>query len=221
MRWLLRIVPVMLVFLAGCGSQLLEEVREITPPQDCAETTKLFNTFAMRAASTAWKGAKGDPAATLTLDLVFTNEKAVPIALSNSGAGVLYTVEITLQGADGRSHKPKEAAGVVLAPPPKPPRERKPAPFFSKYNTGPSATDKRKPESPIRNVNFRMQPGAREDGKLSFEVPRENYLLTIERKFAGRAVSRTPTDHIAVCKISAGTTAALPGRLRAFFASIA
>ena len=75
----------------------------------------------------------------------------------------------------------------------------KPGPFG--YTTPPP-----KPETQIdntRDVNFRIKPGEPEAGKLTFQVPRGNYLLTIERKFADKPVPGQPTDHIAVCKISA------------------
>jgi hypothetical protein len=191
----------LLFLLGGCSTHVLEEVREISPPRDCAETTKLFNTFSMRATSTSWKGAKSDPSATLTLELAFNNDKKWPIALSNSGAGVLYAVEFSLQGANGKSHKPKEAAGVALIAEAKTLKKPEPRPFFSQ---APRKTERNtKADTTIRNVNFRIRPDEPETGKLVFEVPRDNYLLAIERKFAGKPVSGESSDHIAVCKISA------------------
>ena len=92
--------------LAGCSGQLLEEVGEIgeiTPPRPCSEPVKLFNTFTMRAERVAWKGDRGDPRSTLTLELVFDNDKAWPVALSNSGHGVLYAVEFQATGRKDRN----------------------------------------------------------------------------------------------------------------------
>lgn len=212
----LQIVPLLLAcVLAGCSSHILEEVAEIAPPRDCAETTKIFNTFSMRATSTSWKGAKSDPSATLALELVFINGKKLPIALSNSGAGVLYTVEFSLQGSKGISYKPKETAGVTLPSDEKKLKEAKHLPFFGQQKTQGrivTRTEKRKRGmETVRDVNFRIRPGETEEGKLVFQAPRDNYLLTIERKFAGKPVAGTPTDHIAVCKIAGGDmTAVIP-----------
>jgi hypothetical protein len=212
MRVPLRVVPMLLFLLGGCSTHVLEEVREISPPRDCAETTKLFNTFSMRATRTSWKGTKSDPSATLTLELAFNNDKKWPIALSNSGAGVLYAVEFSLQGANGTSHKPKEAAGVALIAEAKTLKKPEPRPFFSQT---PRTDSNTKVDTTIRNVNFRIRPNESETGKLVFEVPRDNYLLAIERKFAGKPVGGEPSEHIAVCKIS--TAAAVrPARLPAY-----
>lgn len=210
MHALLRSAPLLACLLTGCSAQILEEVGEVTPPRDCTETTKLFNTFSMRAKSISWKGAKGDASAMLTVELVFDNDKKWPIALSNSGNGVLYAVEFSLHGNTGGSFAPREASGVTLIREPKALKEPK--------RVGPMTIEPKKPASkpspgvkpePIRDVNYPIKPREPETGKLVFQAPRENYLLIIERKFGAKPVPGMPTDHIAVCKISGNETAAI------------
>jgi hypothetical protein len=207
----LRAAPLLACLLAGCSAQILEEVGEVGEvgaPRDCAETTKLFNTFSMRAKSISWNGLKSDPAATLTLELAFDNDKTWPIALSNSGNGVLYTVEFSLHGEKGDSYKPKEASGVTLSSEPKKLKEQPSVgPFAPQINARPKAAAR---VETVRDLNFRIRPNEPEEGKLVFQAPRDNYLLTIELKFAGRPVPGLPTDHLSVCKISGNDTAAGP-----------
>lgn len=209
----LRIVPLLACLLAGCSAQILEDAGEVSAPHDCAETTKIFNTFSMRAKSTSWKGSKSDPSATLTLELVFNNDKNWPIALSNSGAGVLYTVEFSLQGDKGIIYKPKETAGVTHPTEARKPKEARDLPFFSEQKV------RAKPAlsiETIRDVNFRIRPGEPEAGKLVFQVPKDNYLLIVQRKFAGKPVAGIPADHLSVCKISGRDTSAMPPRQHPF-----
>jgi hypothetical protein len=197
---LLRAVPLLACLLAGCSALILEEVGEIKVPRDCTDITKLFNTFSMRAKSISWKGSKSDAAAALTIELVFENDKKWPIALSNSGNGVLYAVEFSLHGEDGAGHGPKEATGVTLSSERKKPKEAPTVGLFSQQRQTKKSTAK---IEKIPDVNFRIRPGEPEQGKLVFEVPRNNYLLTIERKFGAKPVPGMPTDHVSVCRISA------------------
>ena len=194
----LRLASLLGCLLAGCSAQLLEEVGEISVPRLCSETTKLFNAFSMRAKSVSWKGGSADSAATLTLELVFDNEKTFPIALSNSGNGVLYAVTFSLHGDKG-NFVPKEATGVALVREPKKfkePRRAGPFGYTSRPEKKPPVVDQTK------DVNYRIAPGKPEEGKLVFQVPRANYLLSVERKFDNKPVSAQPTDHPAACKIS-------------------
>lgn len=213
MRLPLRIASLLLSsILAGCSSHILEDIGEISAPHDCAETTKVFNTFSMRAKSTSWKGAKSDPSATLTLELAFSNDKKWPVALSNSGAGVLYAVEFSLQGPKGTNYKPIETTGIASPGEARKPKEARDLPFFGepqKRRAKPAAVITPPKIERVRNVNFQIKPGETEEGKLVFQAPRDNYLLTIERKFSGKPVAGAPADHIAVCKISGGESAAI------------
>ena len=200
------------LLLSGCSSQLLEDVAEVgqlSAPRPCSEPTKLFGTFTMRATRMSWKGDRADANATLTLELSIVNDKNFPIALSNSGNGVLYTVELSLQGEKGGSFAPKEASGIVLM--------REPKQFKEPHRPGPFGFTSRpkkqvNPNDTTRDLNFRIKPGEPEQGKLVFQAPRANYLLAIERKFGNKPANGQPTDYVAMCKISAGDTAALaPG----------
>ena len=188
----LKAAPLLFLLLTGCSSRMLEDVGEVAvlPPQSCSESTKLFNTFSMRATRTAWTDS------TLTVDLVINNEKSFPIALSNSGNGVLYAIEISLQDGKGKTIGTKETSGVALAPEAK---TLQAAPSRSVFGEKPT---KLKSASKLgdtnRSLNFRIGPGQPEPAQLVFQAPRDNYLLTIARKFAGKP------DMVAVCKISAG-----------------
>lgn len=205
-------ITLLAVLLSGCSSHLLEdvvEVGQITAPRPCSEPTKLFGAFTMRATKVAWRGDGADATPMLTLELSVANDKNFPLALSNSGNGVLYTVAITLQSEKGGSFAPKEASGIVLMREPKQFKEpRRPGPFG--FQTPPKKPDN--PKDNTRDLNFRIQPGEPEHGKLVFQAPRANYLLAIERKFTNTATSGQPTDHVSVCKISASDTAALAPR---------
>jgi hypothetical protein len=205
-------ITLLAVLLSGCSSHLLEDVVDVgqlAAPRPCTEATKLFGTFTMRATKTSWKGDGADANSTLTLELSVANDKNFPLALSNSGNGVLYTVAITLQAEKGGSFVPKEASGIVLM--------REPRQFKEPHRPGPFGftTPPKKPENPTdktRDLNFRIQPGEPEQGKLVFQAPRGNYLLAIERKFTTKPASSQLTDHVTVCKISTSDTAALrPG----------
>jgi hypothetical protein len=205
-------ITLLAVLLSGCSSHLLEDVVEVgqlSAPRPCSEPTKLFGTFTMRATKMSWKGDSADANPMLTLELSVANDKNFPLALSNSGNGVLYTVAITLQAEKGGSFVPKEASGIVLMREPKQFKEpRRPGPFG--FQTPP-----KKPENPkdnTRDLNFRIQPGEPEPGKLVFQAPRANYLLVMERKFANKPASGQPTDRVTVCKISSSDTAALTPR---------
>jgi hypothetical protein len=58
-----------------------------------------------------------------------------------------------------------------------------------------------------------IKPGAAPEGKLVFAVPRANYILTIERKFAGKPVPGKREDHLLACEISSSQiSAARPAR---------
>jgi hypothetical protein len=158
----------------------------------------------MRATRVSWKGDKADTSATLTLELAFNNDKNYPLALSNSGNGVLYTVQVTLQGGKGATFAPKEASGILLMREPRQFKEPRRRGIFG----GPPQS--KKPAVPVdttRDLNFRIKPGEPEAGKLVFQLPRENYLFSIERKFADKPMSGQPAEYIAFCKISSSDTA--------------
>src|SRR4051812_28391069 len=149
-------ITLLAVLLSGCSSHLLEDVAEVgqlSAPRPCSEPTKLFGTFTMRATKTSWKA---DPNVTLTLELSVANDKNFPIALSNSGNGVLYTVEFSLQGEKNGSFAPKEASGIVMMREPKRFKEpHRPGPFG--FPTPPKKQGN--PKDNTRDLNFRIRPG--------------------------------------------------------------
>jgi hypothetical protein len=144
----------------------------------------------MRATRTAWADS------TLTVELTIDNDKNFPIALSNSGNGVLYAVAIVLQDGKGKTIGTKEAGGVAHVPEEKKFKAPPPRSVFGE-KPGKNKT-KRDRFNTTRDVNFRIVPGQPESARLVFQAPRENYLLTIERKFSGKP------DMVAACRISAG-----------------
>lgn len=100
----------------GCSTRILEEVDEkIDAPQDCREPTKLFNNFVVRAKTVSWSKAKDakDKTSILTISLTFENVTKWSVALSNSGNGILYSIEYSLTGEDGFHHAPKETVGII------------------------------------------------------------------------------------------------------------
>jgi len=190
------------LLLTGCSAQLLEDVAEVSPPRPCNEAFKLFNTFSMLTKSIAWKESKGAVSPRLVLELVFYNDRNFPIALSNSGNGVHYAVSFSIQGKGGPIG-PKEAGGVVLV------RDGKA--FKGPANPGPFGEDRKRKSSrtttqstrtdQTKDINFRIKPGEPQEGWLVFELPRNNYLLTIERKFADKPPAGQPTGVVATCRI--------------------
>jgi hypothetical protein len=186
------------LLMAGCSASLLEQIDEPAAlPKPCSEATKLFDTFTMRLTKAAWSSARPDEAAVLEVDLAFANDKSWPVALSNSGMGVLYDVEFRLHGAGG-IFAPKQTTGIALTRAPQafqePPRRAIFAP--------PVEVKRDRPADNVRDVNFRIKPGAPEEAKLVFEVPRQAYLLTVERKFGNKSSAGRNSHHIAGCKIS-------------------
>ena len=201
--------PLLLLSLAACSAQLLEDmvdVGEFGAPRPCNEATKLFNTFSMQAKRITWKGDRGNIAATLTLDIVITNDKRWPIALSNSGQGVFYTIEFVLRGEKGGTFAPKEATGIVLA---REPKQFKDPPRSGPFSKPTHVNRQKTIGDNSRDVNFLIKPGVPEEGKLVFQAPRDKYLLVIERKFADKPASTQSSDYVAICKISPVDTAAL------------
>jgi hypothetical protein len=195
------LLPILLLF-AGCSARLLEDVvdfGEFDAPRPCNEPTKLFNTFSMHAKRIAWKGDRGGSNTSLTLELVVANDKRWPIALSNSGQGVLYTVDLALRSEKGSSFTPKEATGIFLTRAAKEFKEPHRSAPFGKPNRVPRG---KRIEESVPDVNYRIKPGVPEEGTIIFQVPRDRYLLVIERKFTDKPASAKLNDHIAVCKIS-------------------
>ncbi|MEX0753013.1 MAG: hypothetical protein WD073_08825 [Xanthobacteraceae bacterium] len=187
MRTAILMFPILLAgFFSGCSAQLLEEIEDISIPRYCGEPTKLFGNFMVRAQRIAWSGTRNPngTTSTLTVDLVFENERQWPLALSNSGNGIVYKVEYALYGENGTTFAPRETVGIAHDTPFK--NEEKPS---------------EKKHSTI-NVHTLIKPGDPAEGKLVFDAPRGNYVFSIERKFAGMPILGKGENRLFVCKIS-------------------
>ncbi len=169
--------------VSACGAQILEDVGDVNVPRTCGEPAKLFKNFLVQAKKISWSGPRGsrNQTSNVTIELVFENATKWPLALSNSGEGILYSVEYALLGKNGFSYTPRETGGVANGA-----RLEKPG-------------DKQKSTT---DVHLRIKPGQKEEGKLVFEVPRGDYILVIERQFAGKPVPGNREDHQSLCKIS-------------------
>jgi hypothetical protein len=108
------LLALMASLLSGCSSQILEEVGDISVPLDCRDTTKLFSTFNMRATHVAWSSSNDakEKTSIVTIELSLDNATKWPTPLSNSGNGVLYSVEYFLNGERSGHYAPKETAGA-------------------------------------------------------------------------------------------------------------
>jgi hypothetical protein len=101
--------------LTSCGTKNIEEALT-QAPIDCRLSAKLFDWFSLQIKTVSWTKDAG-PGEDGTVMIVFTikNTDFVPHALSNSGSGYLYSVDISLKGGDGILHAATEASGIVAA----------------------------------------------------------------------------------------------------------
>jgi hypothetical protein len=108
-------LPLLACLSTGCSTRILEETNEISIARDCREPMKLFNSFVMRTKNISWSEAKEakEKVSILTIDLTLETTTKWPIAPSNSGNGVLYSIEYSLTGEDGARHAPKERTGIA------------------------------------------------------------------------------------------------------------
>lgn len=179
----LALVLLTACLLPGCSAQLLEEANDPGIPRYCGEPAKLFTIFVVQAKNISWasrRSANGT-ASSVTIDLVFENTAKWPLALSNSGNGIIYSIDYALLGENGTTYFPEETAGVT--------RDM-------------SAEKKVETRKKPINVHQLIKSAESAEGKLIFEVPRGNYVLSIERKFEGKPVPGNREDHLLMCKIS-------------------
>jgi hypothetical protein len=155
--------------LAGCSTHILEDVGEVSIAHDCREPAKLFDTFTMRAKDISWSEPKGTKGKTslVTLQLTFENVTKATVPLSNSGNGILYSVEFSLSGENASKYAPESVEGVV------------------------------------EKIHRDIKPGETAEGTVTFKAPKGNYLLSIERKFAGKPVLSKREEYFLACKMSA------------------
>jgi hypothetical protein len=98
--------------LTGCGTTLENVPTASAAAKDCREPASVFNTFTLRATSVAWTGTGS--AAALLMAFKIENAAEDPAALSNSGAGVLYTLDYALKDDKGKLY-PASATSAGLA----------------------------------------------------------------------------------------------------------
>ncbi len=189
------------LLLAACGTQLLEDTGEAGAVPNCGEPFRLFKSFTVQAKKISWSASPGSASSssTLTIDLVFENTAKWPLALSNSGDGILYSVEYALLGNNGASRAPTQTNGVADERP------------LDKPGEGHVEKPDEKQKG-VGGVHLRIKPGQREEGQLVFQAPRGDYLLAIERRFAGKPVPGHREDHLSTCKISSANFSAPAGR---------
>jgi hypothetical protein len=66
-----------------------------------------------------------------------------------------------------------------------------------------------------KEIHQLIKPGETLEGTLTFNVPRANYVLSLERKFAGKSVPAKREDYLSACKIpSRDFSIARPSSLR-------
>ena len=105
------------ILLAGCGSsRVLEDAAPAATSvagQDCREPAPLFKDFTARATAVTWNGRKGKVGPFLALTLEFSNVRKWPVTLSNSGNGIVYSVDFALTNAAGKVDAPQKILGDI------------------------------------------------------------------------------------------------------------
>jgi hypothetical protein len=118
-RFLAAIIPATL--LAACAgvfgsdpaprSTILNRQSPVVV-RSCTEPTPLFEDFVARATSVAWAPGAAKQTSRLTIALSVENTQPLPAAMTNSGSGILYTLEFTVTNTAGKSFGPAEATGA-------------------------------------------------------------------------------------------------------------
>jgi hypothetical protein len=102
--------------LASCGTQNIEQALTQEAPLDCRLPAKLFDWFSLQVKTASWsKDAGPGEDGTATIVVTIQNTDFVPHALSNSGGGYLYSVEMSLKGDDGAVYAVTDASGIAAA----------------------------------------------------------------------------------------------------------
>ena len=111
---LAALLPACAGIFGGDSPQAVSSVskREPSAARSCAEASPLFENFLARATSVTWTAA-AKQASRLTIALSVENTEPLPAALTNSGSGILYTLDYALTNAAGKSFGPAEATGAL------------------------------------------------------------------------------------------------------------
>lgn len=80
--------------------------------RSCAEPAPLFEDFVARATSVAWAPGAAKQPSRLTIGLSVENMQPLPAAMTNSGSGILYTLDFAVTNSAGKSFGPAEATGA-------------------------------------------------------------------------------------------------------------
>ena len=100
--------------LVSCGTSNIEEALTQQSPADCRLPAKLFDWFSLQVKTASWtKDAGSGEDGTVTIVFTIQNTDFVPHALSNSGGGYLYSVEVSLRGDDGAVHEAADTSGIA------------------------------------------------------------------------------------------------------------
>jgi hypothetical protein len=102
--------------LMSCGTANIEQALTQQAPTDCRLPAKLFDWFSLQVKTASWaKDAGSGEDGTVTIVFTIQNTDFVPHALSNSGGGYLYSVEVSLKGDDGAVHAAADTSGIATA----------------------------------------------------------------------------------------------------------
>jgi hypothetical protein len=111
---LLMILAALALPLLSCGTPNIEQALTQAAPADCRLPAKLFDWFSLQVKTVSWaKDAGPGEDGTVTIVFAIQNTDFVPHALSNSGGGYLYSVDVSLKGDDGIVHAVTETSGIT------------------------------------------------------------------------------------------------------------
>lgn len=103
------------IMLAGCSTAMLEDADFESAEQDCHHAVAVFSTFRMHVVSLQRDDAHGHAPSRVTLKIEFENTTPLPHALSNSGDGYLYQVDISLARTSGETIAGQDGQGILDA----------------------------------------------------------------------------------------------------------
>ena len=103
------------IMLAGCSTAMLEDANFESVEQDCHQPVVMFSAFRMHVVSSKRVEARGHAPAHVTLTIAFENTTPLPHALSNSGDGYIYHVDVALARSSGEAIAGHDGQGILDA----------------------------------------------------------------------------------------------------------
>jgi hypothetical protein len=103
------------IMLAGCSTAMLEDADFESAEQDCHQPVAMFSTFRMHVLSSQRSDAHGRAPSQVTLTIEFENTTPLPHALSNSGDGYVYHVDVSLARSSGDAIAGHDSQGILDA----------------------------------------------------------------------------------------------------------